>query len=133
MTDVTAGHIQMMATSLNLAAPMSASGKVRVLAVFSKERSSVLPDVPTLDETVIPGFAMNAWFGVFAPAGTPPSIVHRLAAALRTIMEDPETGKRLKREGLEVFFKGPDEFSNFLAAETSTWSKLVSQAGIEPR
>jgi tripartite-type tricarboxylate transporter receptor subunit TctC len=74
---------------------------------------------------------MSAWMGVFAPPNTPPAIVRSLASALQKIMTDPQFNERLKKEGLEAFYSGPEEFAAFLSSETAAWAKLVSEAGIE--
>jgi tripartite-type tricarboxylate transporter receptor subunit TctC len=132
MTDLMAGHIKVMVTGLNTAVPLTNAGKVRSLAMLSHDRSSVLPQVPTFNETVVPGFAMNAWMGVFAPANAPSSVVQVLAGALKEIMSDKDILSKLQHEGLEVFWTGPEEFPAFLQSEMISWGKLVKDAGIEP-
>jgi tripartite-type tricarboxylate transporter receptor subunit TctC len=132
MTDVVAGHIKVMVTGMNTAVPMAQAGKVRPLAVFSAERSRVLPQVPTFNHTVVPGFSMNAWMGVFAPANTPPPVVQVLAGALKDIMSDDSMHEKLRAEGLEVFWTGPEDFPAFLKSEMVLWGKLAQDAGIEP-
>lgn len=132
MTDVVAGHIKVMVTGLNTAIPLSNSGKVRPLAMFSQERSRVLPHVPTFNETVAPGFVMSAWMGVFAPANAPGDVVRVLAGALKSIMHDAKMQEKLQAEGLEVFWTGPEDFPRFLQSETVVWTKLATDAGIVP-
>ncbi len=132
MNDVVAGHIKVMVTGLNTAIPLANAGKVRPLAMFSQERSRVFPQVPTFNETVAPGFVMNAWMGVFGPANTPPAVVQVLAGALKSIMQDDKMHEKLQAEGLEVFWTGPEDFPKFLQSETVVWTKLAKDAGIEP-
>lgn len=132
MTDVVAGHIKVMVTGMNTAVPLTNAGKVRPLAVFSSERSRVLPQVPTFNETVVPGFSLSAWMGVFAPPNTPPSVVRVLAGALKEIMSDDKMHEKLRDDGLEVFWTGPEDFPAFLKSEMVLWGKLTKDAGIEP-
>jgi tripartite-type tricarboxylate transporter receptor subunit TctC len=95
-------------------------------------RNGQMPDVPTLDETVMPGFDILAWVGMFAPAGTPPEAIARLAGAVKTILAKAETQRRFVDTGTDVYFAGPVEFGAFVADELPKWLALIREAGIEP-
>jgi tripartite-type tricarboxylate transporter receptor subunit TctC len=131
MTDLIAGHIGMMIPDFSMGIPQMEAGKLRPLAVLTKERSPVLPNLPTLDETVMPGFDVLAWAGMFAPANTPPEIVERLAGELQKILSDP----KIKAEfpvGVDTFWSGPRDFDAYVRSELVKWTALIKEAGIEP-
>jgi tripartite-type tricarboxylate transporter receptor subunit TctC len=132
MTDLIAGHIAMMIPDFNTGLPQVQAGAVRPLAVFTKDRSPRLPDVPTLNETVMPGFDLLAWTGMFAPAGTPPEVVDRLSGALKIILSDPATVKHFTDIGTETFYSGPQEFGDYVKTELVKWTAVAKEAGIEP-
>jgi tripartite-type tricarboxylate transporter receptor subunit TctC len=132
VTDLMAGHIAMMIPDFNTGMPQVRAGTIRPLAVFTRERNRRLPDVPTLDETVMPGFDILAWAGMFAPANTPPDIVDRLADALRKILSDPTIVERFADTGTDTFYSGPQEFSDYVKTELIKWTSVAKEAGIEP-
>jgi tripartite-type tricarboxylate transporter receptor subunit TctC len=132
VTDLIAGHIAMMIPDFNTGLPQVRAGAIRPVAVFTKERSRMLPDVPTLDQTVMPGFDILAWAGMFAPANTPVEVVDRLAGALQKILSDPEIAARFADIGTEPFYSGPDEFSAYVKSELVKWTTVAKDAGIEP-
>jgi tripartite-type tricarboxylate transporter receptor subunit TctC len=131
VTDLIAGHIRVLVSGLNTL-PYIRAGKMRPLAVFSRQRSPVLPEVPTFDETVIPGFEMSAWLGMLGPAKLPSDVVDTLTGALRRIMARPELQARLHNDGIDIFWCGPDEFRDFIRTETAKWGGYARDAGIEP-
>jgi tripartite-type tricarboxylate transporter receptor subunit TctC len=130
--DLIAGHIPLMVADFNTGLPQLRDQKMRALAVLTKQRNSVLPDVPTLDETVLPGFDVLAWAGIFAPANTPPEVVDRLANEIHKILSTPELRKRFTDAGTAVFWSGPSEFSDYVKTELVKWTSLIKEAGIEP-
>jgi len=132
VTDLIAGHIPLMIADLNTGLPQLREQKVRALAVLTKQRHSVLPDVPTLDETVMPGFDLLAWAGIFAPASTPPDVVARLANEIHKILSTPELRKRFGDAGIDVFWSGPAEFADYVKTELVKWTSIIKKAGIEP-
>ena len=99
---------------------------------MTKERSRLLPEVPTLDETVMPGFDIHAWAGMFGPAGLPPEAVETLDRELAKILARSEVKTRFLDAGSEVLWKGPAEFSDFVKAELVKWTALIREAGIQP-
>jgi tripartite-type tricarboxylate transporter receptor subunit TctC len=132
VTDLIAGHIPMAIPDFNTGLPQLKMQKVRALAVLTKERNRVLPEVPTLNETVMPGFDILAWAGMFGPANLPPEIVKVLADAVQKALSTPLVIERLNAGGTEVFWSGPQEFSEFVKTELVKWTAAIKEAGIEP-
>jgi tripartite-type tricarboxylate transporter receptor subunit TctC len=106
------------------------AGKLRGLAVTSPKRSVALPDVPTIAESGVPGYAHSSWVGMLAPAKTPQPILQRLHSETVKIVHTPEVQQRLLREGLESNGNTPQEFSADLKEEIAKWQKVVKAAGI---
>jgi tripartite-type tricarboxylate transporter receptor subunit TctC len=131
MIDVVGGHSQVLIGSLIQALPHIRSGKLKVLAVGGSKRSPILPDVPTIAEAGVPGYEATNWWGIAAPAGTPPAIVERLHKELSVILAFAETQKRFLDEGAEVVHMSPAEFGTFIATETAKWARVVKEAGIK--
>jgi tripartite-type tricarboxylate transporter receptor subunit TctC len=132
MTDLIAGHIRMAATDLNTAMPHIRSGRIRPLAVATRQRSAAIPEVPTLDETVIPGFDALSWFGISGPAGMPAGIVMALAAELQKFIARPDVQEKLAAMGAQIVWTGPQDMPHFMAAELVRWTLMVQEAGIAP-
>jgi tripartite-type tricarboxylate transporter receptor subunit TctC len=132
VTDLIAGHIAMMIPDFNTGLPQVRAGSIRPVAVFTKERNRMLPDIPTLNETVMPGFDILAWAGMFAPANTPPDVVERLAGVLQKILSDPKTAERFADIGTEPFYSGPREFADYVRTELVKWTSVAKESGIEP-
>jgi tripartite-type tricarboxylate transporter receptor subunit TctC len=132
MTDLLAGHIGVMVPDFGGGLPQLHAGKIRALAVLTRDRNSQLPDVPTLNETVMPGYDVLAWTGMFAPAGTPPALVERLAGALKKVLDNPELKAKFVGAGVETFYTGPREFDAYVKTELVKWTALIKEAGIEP-
>ena len=132
MSDLIAGHIQMMVADMNTGMPQVNAQKIRPLAVLTKATNPLLPNVPTLDATVMPGFEILAWAGLFAPANTPPEIVNTLADAVRKMLENPHIRERFTGPGIQVLWTGPQDFSEFVKTELGRWTAMIKEAGIEP-
>jgi tripartite-type tricarboxylate transporter receptor subunit TctC len=128
-TDLMAGQVQFMAESIPQAASYHKSGKVRVLAVTSKERNQALPEIPTAIESGIKGFDVVGFYGFFAPAGTPKDVVAKLSDAFKQIMTNPDVRSRMITQGADPAFLGSDEFAQFLAIQTPLWAKAVAASG----
>jgi len=131
MIDVIGGHTQATLGSLIQFMPHIKSGKLKALGTGGSKRSVVLPDVPTIAEAGVSGYEANNWWGILAPAGTPPSIVNRLHRELSVILSSAETQKRFLDQGAEVDELGPAEFSPFIAAETAKWARVVKEGNIK--
>jgi tripartite-type tricarboxylate transporter receptor subunit TctC len=132
LTDVIAGQVQMNLGSLVQMMPHVRSGKLKALGVGGAKRVAALPDVPTIAEAGVPGYEANNWWGILAPAGTPGPILNRLYNEITAILDSPETRKRFELEGAEVMRMSPAEFANFVAQETTKWTRVVKDAGIKP-
>src|SRR5438477_6280604 len=130
MTDLLSGEVQLMFGTVVALVPHIQAGKLRALAVTSRSRSALLPDVPSLAESGLPDYEAGSWYGVMAPAGTPREIVERLHGAIVSALRQPEVAKRLAAEGAIVIGSTPEEFSRHLKAELARVGKVVRAAGI---
>ena len=128
-TDLIGGQVQFMAESIPQAAAYHKQGKVRALAVTSKERNPALPEVPTAIESGLKGFEVVGFYGFLAPAGTPPDVVATLSDAFKQVMNNPEVRSRMVSQGADPAFLGSADFGKFLAAETPRWEKAVKASG----
>lgn len=128
-TDLLAGQVQLMAESIPQASQYVKQGKLRALAVTSKERSNALPDTPTLQEVGLKGFDVVGFYGMLAPANTPKPVVERLAAAFKATLEAPEVRTRMVAQGADPAYLGPGDFAKYLAAEMPKWAKAVKDSG----
>ena len=128
-TDLLAGQVQMMAESIPQAVQYVKQGKLRALAVTSRERSNALPDTPTLIESGLKDFDVVGFYGVLAPAATPKAVVEKLAAALRATLDTPDIKSRMLAQGADPAFLGPDDFTRYLGAEMPKWAKAVKDSG----
>jgi tripartite-type tricarboxylate transporter receptor subunit TctC len=112
--------------------PQIAEKNMRPLAVLTKTRSKSLPDVPTLDESVIPGFDLMAWAGLFGPANLPPEVVVKIADAIGAALAKPDLQEKFKNSGIEPYWGDTAEFKKFVAAELVKWTSAIKSAGIKP-
>lgn len=133
ITDLLGGQIQFMIPDFNTGIPQLKAGKINALAVLTKKRNPTLPDVPTLDETVMPGFDILAWAGVFGPANLPPDVVKVLADQIHKALQTPAMRQKFQSTGTEVFWSGPKEFDAFVKSELVKWTGYIKEAGIEPQ
>ncbi len=131
VTDLIAGQIAFLMDSIVSAQTHIAAGRVRPLAVSGARRSNSLPNVPTFAEQGVPGMDFSNWFGVLAPAGTPPDIVARLNRELTAIVKDPEVVTTLARSGAEVVSGTPAQFGQVIRAEHDAWKAVIQRAGIK--
>lgn len=130
-TDALGGHVPVIFTSVGTGLPNFRAGKLRPLAVTSALRNPALPDVPTLEESGLPGYEVTAWQGILAPAGTPLEVIGQLNAAIRTIVHLPEVAERLTSVGNVPSAGTSDEFAAFIKDEMPRWARLVKQAGVK--
>jgi tripartite-type tricarboxylate transporter receptor subunit TctC len=130
LTDVIAGRVSMMFVDVLTGLPHVKGGALRMLAVTTKQKSALLPELPTMDETV-KGFDISSWQGYFGPAGLPKEMVTKLNAEIRKIVERPEVKAQLAERGMEAFAQTPEEFEKFLKEQLVLWEKLITDAGIE--
>jgi tripartite-type tricarboxylate transporter receptor subunit TctC len=132
ITDLVAGQIAFLMDSIVSAQPHIRDGKVRALAVTGAKRSGSLPAVPTFTESGIPGMEFSNWFGLFAPAGTPPEIVARLNRELNAITRSAEVTERLERAGAEAAGGTPEQFARTYKDEHDSWKAVIKRADIKP-
>jgi tripartite-type tricarboxylate transporter receptor subunit TctC len=129
VSDLVAGHVQIASMGFPAALPMVNAGKLRALAVTSAKRSALLPEVPTVNETGLPGYDVTSWYGVFAPAGTPEPIIARLYTELAAHFKAPEAAKRLSALGAEAAIKAPAELASFMREDIKRWAGVVKASG----
>jgi tripartite-type tricarboxylate transporter receptor subunit TctC len=132
LNDVLAGRVSMMFTDLTTGLPHVKAGTLRALAVTRLKRSTLIPELPTLDEAGVTGFDMDSWAGIFAPAGTPADIITLLNAELRKIIDSGEVKSNLGNVGFEAFSSSPKELEDFVKVQLGKWGKMVKDAGIQP-
>ncbi len=131
VTDLLGGHVESMFDNAPSAMPNVRGGKLRAIAVTSLQRSPLLPDVPTVAESGYPGFDVQSWFGLAAPAGTPKPIVDRLNAELGKLLANADVRKVLIDLGATPAPDTPDEFRAFIGAEVAKWHDVVKTAGVK--
>jgi tripartite-type tricarboxylate transporter receptor subunit TctC len=132
MTDVMAGNITMMFDVLITSIPQMRAGRVRALAVTSAKRSPYVPEVPTMDESGVPGYneaGSDLWFGIVGPAGIPKPIVRKLNEKLIEALRSPDMRQRIRLQAFDLWTSTPEEFSAVLKADHAKWGKIVRAAG----
>jgi tripartite-type tricarboxylate transporter receptor subunit TctC len=122
------GRVDIMFSDIGLALPHIRSGKLRVLAVASEKRSSVLPEVPAMSE-VLPGFLSILWLGVVAPSGTPPAIANQFSSAIAEILKQPDVANRLLEMNFDPVGSTPSAMQSFMAQERVRWRKVIRDSG----
>jgi tripartite-type tricarboxylate transporter receptor subunit TctC len=133
LTDVISGQIPMMMVDLAVAIGQIREGKVIAYGVTSPARVAAMPEVPTIAEAGLPGFAAQGWFSVVTAAGTPRPILERLNGVMMAYLRKPEVLERLKAVAIEPRYSTVDEMQTFVAAEIAKWGQVVKDAGIEPQ
>lgn len=128
---VIGGHLPYMFVLVPTGAPFVTSGQAKALGVTSAQRSQTLPDVPTMQEAGLEGYAMETWWGIFGPAGMPEDVVQRLSTELAAIMSDPEVVERITKLGFEVRSTSPQEFTQFVKDENERWARVIKEEGLE--
>ena len=129
LVDLAAGQTQFMTDTINTALPYIKDGRLRAIAVTSARRSQVLPDLPTFNESGLPGFDAAAWQGVVVPAGTPAEIVTRLNAEINKAMQDAGVRARLAGQGADVLGSTPAEYAAYIRAEMPRWARAIKESG----
>jgi tripartite-type tricarboxylate transporter receptor subunit TctC len=132
LTDVVSGQIQFMMVDLAVAISLIKEGKVKAYGVTSANRVKAMPDLPTLAEAGLPGYAATGWFSVVARAGTPRPIVDRLNEILMAYLKRTDVNDKLQALAIDVLTSTPDELAKFIPAEIAKWAQVVKDAGIEP-
>jgi tripartite-type tricarboxylate transporter receptor subunit TctC len=132
VTDLVAGNVQVGIPTMPAALPFIKSGRVKALGVSSAKRTSVLPEVPTLQEAGVRGYETDLWTGILAPAGTPPPVLSRLHAEIVYATGLPEVKEALGRQGAAPASGTPQEFSAYLKTELAKWARVVKEANVKP-
>ncbi len=131
LSDLMAGHIQLICEPLVTAMPNVKAGKIKILAVTSPERVSSVPELPTVAEAGIPGVEYVAWIGLFAPAGIPKDVVNKLSGELLKVLKQQETMDKLKSVGFEPLVAGPEGLGALQKADIARQAKVIKEAGIK--
>ena len=127
--DLLGGHVQVMLASLGAALPYLKDGKIRALAVTGKSRAPALPHVPTVAETILPGYELTAWFGVFAPANTPKELVTYLNDEITKVVRTPQMQQQFATFGASPVEMSPTEFASFVKSERDRLGKAFLASG----
>ena len=130
MLDLVAGRLQLIFSPPSEAIPQMRGGKVRALAVTTPKRSSLLPDLPTVDESGLKGFDVSVWGGLAAPAGTPRAIINKLQSRVAEVLKEPDIREHFKAIGAEPVGSTPEEFDRFLREQIPFWARIIKQANI---
>jgi tripartite-type tricarboxylate transporter receptor subunit TctC len=128
--DAIAGHVPVAIATVALLSPHIKSGTLVPLAVTTAARDPVLPNVPTVAEQGLPGFEATAWWGLLAPAKTPPAIVQRMNAELAKLLRDPQIRERMAGQGMNIVASSPEAFGSFVDVQTAKWARVVKEHGI---
>ena len=132
ITSVMAGETQLTFGTSPSVLPQANAGKLRAIAVSTRERSPLVPDMPGMREAGLPEYNLEFWYGMFAPVGTPPAVVKTIHDAVRTAMQQPSVKAALEREGTEVSLSGsPEQFAGFLVEDGKFWVNLVKTANVK--
>jgi len=131
MLAVIAGEDQVMFSSIVQTVPNIQSGLLRGLATGGAKRSAILPDLPTIGDSGVPGYVAADWWGILAPAGTPAPIVDKVHAAIEDVLKSADTKKYLDEQGATPLFMSSDEFAQYIMSEIAKWGPVVKKAGMK--
>jgi tripartite-type tricarboxylate transporter receptor subunit TctC len=129
--DTLAGHVDILFDSTLLSMPLVKAGKLKALAVTSGERSTAVPNLPTMAEAGLPGYEVLLWFGLYAPAGTPKPIVQKLQAEVAKALSDPKIRDPLVQDGVEVIASTPQQLAQFQRGEIAKYARVVKELGLK--
>jgi tripartite-type tricarboxylate transporter receptor subunit TctC len=129
ITDLIGGQVQVMFDNLPSSLPQIKAGKLRAIAVTSAQRAPALPDIPTIAESGLPGFEATSWFGIVAPAGTPPTIIARINGDVNQWLQSQEAKEKLLAQGAVAAGGSPEQFAAYIRAETEKWARVVKASG----
>lgn len=131
ITDLLSGQTSMLFATLATVLPQVQANRLRAIAVLGKKRSKAVPQIPTLAESGLKGFAVDNWVGLFAPAGTPPAVISKFNAEVLRVMQLPEVQDQLPKQGLSFNATTPQQFGDFVKAEKDKWGQLVKAVGVK--
>ena len=130
MTALIGGEVQLVLSGIGTMLPQVRAGKLKALAVSGAERSPLAPEIPTIAESGVPGYAATTWYAVLGPAGLPAPVLERLNAELRRVLGDADTRAQLRTQGIEAAASSPQELASFVQAEVAKWEKVVRATGV---
>ena len=131
LVDLIAGRVQIMFSPLVPVSPHIKAGRLKAIAVTSTTHSRLMPELPTISESGVPGYEFVSWYGILAPAGTPQAIIAKLNAAIGEATRSPLVAERLQAEDMDIIQRTPHEFDEIRAAMVEKWAKIVKQTGIQ--
>jgi tripartite-type tricarboxylate transporter receptor subunit TctC len=131
VTDLVGGEVQATVAAVQTVAPFVKTGRLRMLAVLSEERSPAFPDVPTMKELGHPSLVVDTWYGLFAPAGTSRAAVDKINTEVNAILRTPEARAALERLGMTPVTDRPERLGRLVDEELARWKRVVEQAGIQ--
>lgn len=132
IADLMTGRLQFYAGSPTSILPVVRDGRVVPLAVTTRARVPLMPDVPALGESVLPGFDYGVWYGILAPAATPAAVVKTLSDAINRIVDNPDNRKKFEAQGYVLGYSGPAEFNAHIRSELANWTKVIKASGVKP-
>jgi tripartite-type tricarboxylate transporter receptor subunit TctC len=132
LADLVAGQVDLAFMSIAATLPQVKGGKLRALATAGAQRTALLPELPTVAEAGVPGYAIGSWWGLVAPAGTPRAIIERVDRIVRPILAAPATRERFAEQGFEPSDLGPAAFGSYIVSETIKFADIVRRAGVQP-
>ena len=128
-TDLIGGQVTVMFPNVSTAMAHVRAGKLRALAVTTKNRTPSAPELPTISEAGVPGYDVSSWYGLLAPAGTPPAVVSKLQTEIAKVLRSPDVSKNLTSQGLDLVGNTPDEFAAIIKSEIVKWAKVAKASG----
>jgi tripartite-type tricarboxylate transporter receptor subunit TctC len=131
VTAILGGHVMLFFSGIPPAIPHVKSGRLRPIAVSTRQRARILPDVPTVEQSGIRGFDLSGWFGYFVPTGTPREVIDKFHAAVNSILMTPEVVKQFDQQGIITMNMTPEAFSSFIRSEFQKYSKIVRESGAQ--
>lgn len=132
MVGLMGGQVQLMFNNTPEVLPQIGSGRLKVLAIALPQRSPLMPDIPTVSESGLPGFNSSLWYGFVGPKGVPPAIVEKLNKAVRSALVDPEVVARLAKLGAQPFIQSSQEFADLIKADSAKWAAVIQAGNIKP-
>lgn len=129
LVDLLGGQVQLCFTGIASTPPLIRDGKVKALAITSAKRTPLMPEMPTIAESGLPGFDVGNWYGVVAPASTPPAIIARLNAEMKKIIATAEMKKRVAELAAEALSSTPEHLGDYMRVELAKWGRLVQATG----
>lgn len=128
-TDLIGGHVSVMFPTIPTAIPHVRAGKLRALAVTTRSRTPIAPELPSISESGVPGYDVSSWYGLLAPAGTPAAVVARLQREIAKVLQLPDVGEKLTAQGLDLVGSTPEAFAAVIKSEIVKWAEVVKASG----